>query len=82
MRVLFGGDDMSEYLFVVSGTVIIAAILTAIAPGGKNIRRGKNGCEAGFGLIVIAEPIAKYFVLSGKGENRRFTTKIFLTKRL
>lgn len=58
---------MSEYLFVVSGTVIIAAILTAIAPEGKLSGVVKTAVKL-VCLIVIAEPIAKYFVLSGKGE--------------
>ena len=58
---------MSEYLFVVSGTVIIAANLTAIAPEGKISGVVKTAVKL-VCLIVIAEPIAKYFVLSGKGE--------------
>ena len=74
LRVLFGGDDMSEYLFVVSGTVIIAAILTAIAPEGKISGVVKTAVKL-VCLIVIAEPIAKYFVLSGKGEEPTFYDK-------
>ena len=74
LRVLFGGDDMSEYLFVVSGTVIIAAILTAIAPEGKISGVVKTAVKL-VCLIVIAEPIAKYFVLSGKGEKPTFYDK-------
>ena len=52
---------MRAYLFAVSGTVIIAAIVTAIAPEGKISGVIRTAVKL-MCLIVIAEPIAKYFV--------------------
>lgn len=68
---------MSAYLFAVSGTVIIAAIVTAIAPEGKISGVIKTTVKL-VCVIVIAEPIAKYFVSLGKDENPTFSDKNFL----
>ena len=67
---------MRAYLFAVSGTVIIAAIVTAIAPEGKISGVVKTAVKL-VCLIVIAEPIAKYFVSVGKGENPTFSDESF-----
>lgn len=67
---------MSAYLFAVSGTVIIAAIVTAIAPEGKISGIIKTAVKL-VCVIVIAEPIAKYFVSLGKDENPTFSDKNF-----
>lgn len=67
---------MSAYLFTVSGTVIIAAIVTAIAPEGKISGIIKTAVKL-VCVIVIAEPIAKYFVSLGKDENPTFSDKNF-----
>lgn len=67
---------MRAYLFAVSGTVIIAAIVTAIAPEGKISGVIRTAVKL-MCLIVIAEPIAKYFVSVGKGENPTFYDENF-----
>ena len=68
--------NLSAYLFAVSGTVIVAAIVTAIAPEGKISGVVKTAVKL-VCVIVIAEPIAKCFVSAAKGENPTFSDKNF-----
>ncbi|MGN1052489.1 MAG: hypothetical protein ACI4SH_03765, partial [Candidatus Scatosoma sp.] len=67
---------MRAYLFAVAGTVIISAIVSAIAPEGKLSSTVKTAAKL-VCLIVIAQPIAQYFVSVKNGETPEFFEKTF-----
>lgn len=69
---------MRAYLFAVAGTVIISAIVTAIAPEGKLSSTVKTAAKL-VCLIVIAQPIAQYFVSVKNGETSEFFEKTVLS---
>lgn len=69
---------MRAYLFAVAGTVIISAIVTAIAPEGKLSATVKTAAKL-VCLIVIAQPIARYFVSVKNGETSEFFEKTVLS---
>ena len=69
---------MRAYLFAVAGTVIISAIVTAIAPEGKLSAMVKTAAKL-VCLIVIAQPIARYFVSVKNGETSEFFEKTVLS---
>lgn len=69
---------MRAYLFAVAGTVVISAILSAIAPEGKLSGTVKTAAKL-VCLIVIAQPIAKYFVSAKNGESADYFEKNVLS---
>ena len=69
---------MRAYLFAVAGTVVISAILSAIAPEGKLSSTIKTAAKL-VCLIVIAQPIAGYFVSVKNGQSAEFFEKTVLS---
>ena len=69
---------MRAYLFAVAGTVIISAIVTAIAPEGKLSATVKTAAKL-VCLIVIAQPIPRYVVAVKNGETSEFFDKTVLS---
>lgn len=57
---------MKTYLLAVTGTVMIAAIISAIAPEGKISSAIKTAAKI-VCVIAVAEPIAAYFVSAKNG---------------
>lgn len=74
----YGGGVLRAYLFAVAGTVVISAILSAIVPQGKLSGAVKTAAKL-VCLIVIAQPIADYFVSVKKGENADYFEKNVLS---
>lgn len=69
---------MKAYLFAVAGTVVISAILSAVAPEGKLAGTIKTAAKL-VCLIVIAQPVAKYFVTLKNGQSAEFFEKTVLS---
>lgn len=76
MRLVYGGFVLSNYLLAIAGTVVAAAIVTAIAPEGKTAALVKTAAKLAC-LCVVSQPIASYFVALKKGEISAFFDKTF-----
>lgn len=76
MRLFYGDGVLSAYLLSIAGTVVVAAIVTAIASEGKTAALVKTAAKLAC-LLVVSQPIASYFVALKKGQISAFFDKTF-----